>query len=173
MADVYSEIKDTLQKICRPKCLQVYFAEIVSVEDDTTCTIKIDDDLQLSDVRLRAVVNDEQSGILITPKKGSIVLVADLSGGKMAQMSILMYSEVDHIEINGGDKGGLINIEDLTDKLNKLVDEVNALKDTFNSHVHTGTGYASTPLSIQAPVDKASDVTKFNKSDFEDDKIQH
>ena len=81
--DIYSDIKNKLQKICQPQGLRLYFAEIVSIQDDTTCTVKLEDDLQLSDVRLRSVVNSEESGIVITPAVGSVVLVADLSGGKI------------------------------------------------------------------------------------------
>ena len=122
--DVYSDIKSKLQKICQPKGLRLYFAEIVSIQDDTTCTVKLEDDLQLSDVRLRSVVNSEESGIVITPAVGSVVLVADLSGGKLSSMAVIMYSEIDKIEINGGKNGGLINIEDLVSHINTIEDVV-------------------------------------------------
>ena len=172
--DIYSDIKSKLQKICQPTALQTYFAQVVSVENDTTCTLQLEDDLKVSDVRLRSVVNDSESGIVITPSVGSIVLVADLSGGKFTQMVVVMYSEIDKVEFNGGKKDGLININDLTNKLNNLVDEVNGLKDKFNTHTHTVTTTAPAGEWItKTTTSTASDATKFNKSDYEDDKITH
>lgn len=50
-----------------------FTAKVKSV-DGEVCTIEIDG-LQLSDVRLRAVVNSNKEKILITPRKDSCVLV--------------------------------------------------------------------------------------------------
>lgn len=172
--DIYAKLRTQLQNLCQKgDAIEYFIAEVVSVESDTTCTVKLEEDLNVSDVRLRTVVNDEDSGILITPKVGSYVLVADLSGGKKVTMVTVMYSEIDKIVINGGKNDGLINICELTDKLNNLVDEVNALKDKFNGHTHTGTGYAGAALTINAPTSKASAATKFSKDDYEDTLITH
>ena len=170
--DTYGKIKHILQKMCQtPGDSALILAKVKKV-DGQTCTVTIDE-LELADVRLRAVVNDEDSGILVTPTVGSFVMITDLSNGDKRDWAVVMYSEVDKVEFNGGKKDGLININDLTDKLNKLVDEVNALKDKFNGHVHTGTGYNGAPLTINATTDQASAATKFDKSDYEDDKITH
>lgn len=170
--DIYSDIKNKLQKICQPKGLRLYFAEIVSIQDDTTCTVKLEDDLQLSDVRLRSVVNSEKSGIVITPAVGSVVLVADLSGGKLSSMAVIMYSEIDKIEINGGKNGGLINIEDLVSHINTIEDDINNLKTAMS-------GWTPTPKDGGAALKGAvtswagQSITKTKKSDIEDDKIKH
>ena len=170
--DIYSDIKNKLQKICQPKGLRLYFAEIVSIQDDTTCTVKLEDDLQLSDVRLRSVVNSEKSGIVITPAVGSVVLVADLSGGKLSSMAVIMYSEIDKIEINGGKNGGLINIEDLVSHINTIEDDINTLKTAMS-------GWTPTPQDGGAALKGAvtswagQSITKTKKSDIEDDKIKH
>ena len=141
--------------------------------DGQTCTVTIDD-LELSDVRLRAVVNDEESGILVTPTVGSFVMITDLSNGDKRDWAVVMYSEIDKVEFNGGKKDGLININDLTNKLNNLVDEVNSLKAKFNTHTHTVTTTAPAGEWItKTTTSTASDATKFNKSDYEDDKITH
>ena len=66
----------------------------------------------------------------------------------------------EQITINGGSNGGVINIGELTDKLNMLV-------DAFNNHMHTnGNEGANTGV----PITKADD---FSASDYEDDKITH
>lgn len=170
--DIYGKLKNRIQKMCQtPGDSALILAKVKNV-DGQTCTVTIDD-LELADVRLRAVVNDEESGTLVTPTVGSFVMITDLSNGDKRDWAVVMYSEIDKVEFNGGKKDGLININDLTDKLNNLVDEVNDLKDKFNGHVHQGTGYAGAAISIQPTTSTASAATKFDKSDYEDDKITH
>ena len=101
--------------MCQSKLSALILAEVKQV-DGTTCTVIIDE-LELREVRLRAVVNDEESGIVVTPKVGSMVMISDLSNGNMNDWAVMMYSEIETIAINGGKNKGLINIEDLTDKL--------------------------------------------------------
>lgn len=153
------------------------FTAKVKAVDDDTCSVELDG-LTLTDVRLRAVVNGENSKILVTPETGSYVLVADLAGD-LSQLVVVGYSEVKKIEVdtdkiifNGGENKGLIQIEKLTQKLNELVDK-------FNQHTHTGTfsgaigeipvsgtiNSTSIPIPIIQPF--------FVKSDYEDDKITH
>lgn len=82
-----------------------------------TCSVLIDD-LALSDVRLRAVINNQETGMVITPAVGSYVMITDLSNGNKRDWAVLMYSEIDKVEFNSGKNEGLIKIKDLTDKLN-------------------------------------------------------
>lgn len=176
--DIYTKIRKQLQNVCQPDrtAIGLHLAEVVSVEQDTTCTVRLTPSLTLSGVQLRAVVNTNTSGIVLTPAVGSYVLVADLSGGQYTRMAAVMYSETDSIAFNGGQHGGLVNIEDLTGKLNNLVNEVNALKDTFNNHTHVLSGTCSTgPISGTATptASKAQAASKFDKSDYEDDKVKH
>lgn len=79
------------------------------------------------------------------------------------------------VVINGGDLGGMVNIEQLTQKLNDFI-------AAFNSHTHeilpgfvnvTGSATAQTnTLSVVVPA-----ITKrhleVNKSDYEDEKVKH
>lgn len=72
---------------------------------------------------------------------------------------------------NSGVLGGLINISQLTTKLNGLVTEVNAIKTKFNTHKHVG---VSTGAGISGITNTlASDATAFDKADYEDEKIKH
>lgn len=171
--DIYGKLKNRIQNLCQtPSDSALILAKVKNV-DGKTCTVTIDE-LELSDVRLRAVVNDEESGIVITPTVGSFVMITDLSNGDKRDWAVVMYSEIDKVEFNGGKKDGLININDLTNKLNNLVDEVNSLKAKFNTHTHTVTTTAPAGEWItKTTTSTASDATKFNKSDYEDDKITH
>ena len=174
-----SEIKESIQKMASKGGAGIVFnAKVKSVQGDTTCTVELDG-LTVSDVRLRAVVNSETSKILVTPKTGSYVLVADLSGD-LSQLAVVGYSEVEKIEVdandkiifNGGENKGLIQIEKLTQKLNDLVNK-------FNQHTHPGTfsgtiGGAPVSGTINA-TSIPTQITEpfFVKSDYEDENITH
>jgi hypothetical protein len=142
----------------------VFTAQVVSV-DGECCTVDYDG-LQVSDVRLRAVVNGEQSKILVTPKVGSYVMVVSLTDD-MTQLIVSAFSEVDKIEIdtgkivlNGGQNGGIVNITQLTQKLNDMV-------NMFNAHTHAVTTIGGATTSPVVP------AALFNASDYNDDKILH
>lgn len=171
MSNVYSDIKKKLQELCQKQTSALILAEVKKV-DGTTCTVAIDD-LELSDVRLRAVVNEEESGIVVSPKVGSMVMITDLSHGNMRDWAVIMYSEIDNITINGGKNNGMINIQDLTDKLNALVDWCkNHTHDGVITAVSGGSGAPATgtPGNTGKPI---TTPNEFDKSDYEDDKITH
>lgn len=114
-------------------------------------------------VRLKASELDDDGQLLVTPKVGTAVTVGSLSG----DLSQLVVLQVDHIEtiiINGGKLGGLINIGQLTDKINELV-------DTFNKHTHNVT--VSHPGGTFTTVEPGETAPSFNKSDYEDKTIKH
>jgi hypothetical protein len=173
--DIYTRIRKQLQNLCQQgqSSFGLFLAEVVSVEQDTTCTVRLNPSLTLSDVQLRAVVNQETTGILIKPAVGSYVLVADLSGGQYTRLAVVMYSEIDRIEINGGENNGLVKIQELTDKLNALV-------DWCKGHTHggvitavsggSGAPAVGTPGNTGKPT---SNPDRFDKADYEDDKITH
>ena len=161
-----SEVRDVIRKICGVDNQGLIFfnAEVVTV-DDETCTVKRNG-IEHTDVRLAAVVDGNTKNLLIKPKVGSMVLIADLSEGLMRDLAIIGWSEVETITINGGDFGGLVKIQELTNKLNTLV-------QAFNTHTHnvatTGTAAAQTGTATAI----VTQAQQFSKSDYEDTKIKH
>ena len=129
---------------------------IVKEVSGVTCTVEIGS-LTVSDVRLRASVNQEEKQILITPEIGSAVILASLSGD-MTNLVVVAVDVAESITINGGKLGGLINIEALTAKLNELV-------QVFNSHTHTAPNGPTTPPTTSAK--------QLQRKDYEDEKIKH
>ncbi|MCM1035531.1 MAG: hypothetical protein NC038_05485 [Paludibacter sp.] len=177
--DVYGKIAQLIKQMGEPRHLLVFPAEVKQV-DGRSCTVSIDS-FDLTDVRLRAVVNDEKEQFLITPKQGSRVLVADLSNGDLRDLAVIAFSEVEKIEIdttaevifNGGDNHGLVNIADLHQRLQTL-------EQAFNSHTHivnaSGTGNMGNPISVSGTAAKiTSDSTQFqgNYDAYEDTKVKH
>lgn len=175
-----SEIRDKIRKIATASPVGVcYTAKVVSV-DGECCTVELEG-MRLTDVRLRAVVNGEESRLLITPKVDSYVQLLDLNGD-FAQMMVIAYSEVDKVELtvndtiainaddtivmNGGNNDGLVKINELTRKLNELV-------DTFNGHTHTVATTGSATAQEGTAAATTSPASTFNKRDYENDKILH
>lgn len=67
-----SEIRKSIKKIASEKGSSFFTAKVENV-DGEVCSVKVDD-LLLTDVRLRTVVNNEVSKILITPEIGRKIL---------------------------------------------------------------------------------------------------
>ncbi|MBR3659075.1 MAG: hypothetical protein IKN61_04105 [Bacteroidaceae bacterium] len=163
--DPLSEIREKIKRIANGNGSFTCFTAKVTSVDGETCDVELEG-MKLTDVRLRAVMNGEDSKILVTPKIGSHVLVVDLSGN-LSQLAAVGYSEVEKIEIdatdkiifNGGNNKGLIQIEKLTQKLNELVIAINA-------HTHPVVSGSATGVMVSA-------LSPFSSSDYEDTKITH
>lgn len=184
--DIYGQIAQTIKKMGTAHGVILFSAEVKSVNGDT-CTLIIGS-LELTDVRLRAVVNSENDKIVVTPKAGSRVLAADMSGGSYRDLVVLSYSEIEKVEVaieqttctidkdgivmNGGNKGGLVNIDDLVAHINTIEDDVNNLKKIFSgwSPVAQDGGAALKSATTTWAVQQ---ITKTQKSDFEDTIIKH
>lgn len=156
-------------------------------EDEQTCDISIDEDLTLSNCRLNAIIDNYDNRLLIVPKNNSMVAFIAI-GGKLTEPLIVSYSEIEKvlltigesdiiikdgkIEMNGGDLGGLINIEDLVSHMNTIEDDINNLKNIMSgwSPVAQDGGAA---LKGAITTWAGQSITKTKKSDFEDTKITH
>ena len=171
--DNYTEIKNKIRAMVGKNTPLLLTGKVKSV-DGETCTVSIGD-LTLTDVRLRSVINGEDSKLLITPADNSYVTIIDLSGD-LRETEVIGYSQIKAIDIdtsgditvncrgniviNGGSNDGLVKINELTQKLNQLVQQ-------FNAHTHTvpnGSSSAPTP-PIAFPY--------FSKTQYEDTKVKH
>lgn len=180
-----SKIKESIQSIAgRNINDDCYVVGKVTDANGTTCSVKINDTLTLSDVLCIAADDGESNNIKIKPAIGSKVLMADLSGGNLRQMIVVAYTQIAELEmpkiesliINGGNKGAIINIEDLTGKINEVIDVLNNLITSYNDHTHivstTGNATAQTGTAQKIPT-SAKRATELSSSDFADDMIKH
>ena len=71
-------------------------AKVISIEGDNTCTVEDLNDLQIEDVRLRATIEESENNLVIKPKVGSYVLIANLVQSE--EWVVISWSEVDQIE---------------------------------------------------------------------------
>ncbi len=157
-----------LRKAVGPTPLTVYQGIVASVEG-ITCTVTFGSQ-NVSGVRLRASQAENSSQILLVPRVGTAVIVCSLSGD-FSDLAVIAVDEVERIEINGGKLGGLINIEELTERLNSLV-------NAFNSHTHTipsgGVICGNDPNEVPVVVPPVlSPASSFSRSEYEDESIKH
>ena len=143
---------------------------IVKSVSGKLCEVEIGN-IVIPDVRLRASELDDGGEMLVTPKEGSAVIVGSLSGD-LSQLVVLQVDHIDSIVINGGELGGLINIEQLTEKLNAIEDDINSLKAAITNWLpvaQDGGAALKTAVSTWA----GQQLTRSEKSDYEDEKIKH
>lgn len=160
-------LADNIKRL-NPTTMWLTQGEVVAVED-LTCTVKIGD-AEIEGVRLRASLTGRDRQILTVPKVGSSVTLGCLTAD-LNNLVVLQVDEIEKIIVNGGELGGLIKIQELTDKINALV-------EAFNSHTHllpagaviTSAGPSTNPVNVPAITKKAA---KLNKKDYEDETIKH
>lgn len=176
--DTYAEIARAIKAITGGNGGTALFtAEVKSVEGET-CTVLVGE-LEVPDVLLTPADEGADGKLLITPKEGSQVMVADLSGGELRHLAVVHWGEVekisltaDSIELNGGDNGGLVKIEALTDKINNIEKDINKLKQAFTTWVPVPQDGGSSLKSGVASW-AAQQLVQTQVSDLEDDKITH
>lgn len=160
--DEYRKLQENLKRASgNGRTISIYQGIVRSVTGNL-CEVTVGG-ITIPGVRLKASEMDDDGKMLITPKIGSAVTIGSLSG----DLTELVVLQVDHIEtivINGGKLGGLINISQLTDKINELV-------EAFNAHTHQVT--VSHPGGTFTTVKPTSSAKSFKKDDYEDVKIKH
>ena len=191
--DSYTEIRNKIRAMTGQKTPLLLTGKVESV-DGETCTVTVGD-LKLTDVRLRSVVNGEDSKLLITPKKDSYVTLIDLSG-ELRETEVIGYSEIEAIDIetesdinikckgdtnidcdgtvtfNGGGNHGLAKVESVTQKLNALENDINLLKQIFTAWmpiVYDGGASLKTATATWA----AQSLSATRREDIENDKVKH
>ena len=165
----YSKLKNLLQGFGGENVITIYQG-IVNRIDGCLCEVQIGN-IAIPDVRLRASEIGDDGEMLITPKVGTAVTIGSLSGD-LSQLVVLNVDHIESIVINGGKLGGLINIEQLTEKLNTIEDDINSLKNVMSSWTpvaQDGGAALKTSISIWA----GQALTKSQRGDYEDETVKH
>lgn len=119
----------------------------------------------------------DQMGLLKISLKDGLEIEVDPDNLTVKFGDTTLENDGKVIQINGGDNKGMVNIEDLTSKLNKLVNEVNQLRITFNTHTHqvatTGTSVAQSGIASPTASPMSTSISSFSSGDYEDTKITH
>lgn len=167
--DPYRELRELLAKIGGGKATNLYQG-VVTALSDITCEVSIDG-LSIPDVRLRASTEVDGAQIIVRPAVGSVVIVGSLTGD-LDHLVVLSMDRAEEVIINGGELGGLIKVQELTQKLNALESEVNNLKQLFASWVPVkGDGGAVLRGLLGSWAGKR--LTLSRREDYEDTKVKH
>lgn len=159
--DIYRELAERLRQTTgsRPVALT---QGIITQVDGLLCRVRIGT-LEVPGVRLRASETEQGGQLLVTPKVGTAVIVGSLTGD-LSQLVVLHADCAESIVMGGGALGGLVNIAELTARLNSLV-------DAFNRHTHQVT--VSHPGGTFTTMQPAQGAERFNRGDYEDSRVTH
>jgi hypothetical protein len=132
-------VRSVIQKLAGDAVIQTYLCKVKSVNKDVCECEPVNGGANFLAVQLRAVTGLE-SGILITPKVDSHVIIGLLENDE-AQAFVMMYGEIETIELRGDAQGGLVQIKELKeniDALKKFVEAMHqALPSAFNAILPT------------------------------------
>jgi len=144
-----------------------------------TCSIEpVNGGPTYNGVRLKPVIDRDDHGITCIPIVGSHVLFGILNNDdkipyiiqftrvesyfiKTANGATLLLKKDGTIELNGDSFGGLVKVQELTDRLN-------VLEDAFNSHVHAGV--VSGVGSSAPPITPVANTTR---TQLENTRVKH
>ena len=130
------------------------------VADGSAGVVLATDDIESIEI----VVSDKTSRVLIDEERVRI----DVDQETSAELT------KDGVVFNGGSLGGLVKVEELTDKLNELI-------EAFNEHTHTlgarsvsvwGTASAQSNLTAILVPAITSKHTKVKRGDYENEKVK-
>ena len=110
--------------------MQVFPAVVKDVdEQQRTCTVRVNDNVDIEDVRLYAVVDDRLKGFCLIPAKDSMVLVGRIANSN--ELFVCSFSVVDKVLGTIGDKMEIaIDEESLSYKCDKTEIEVKSAELT-------------------------------------------
>ena len=159
-----SKIKELIRSIAKGRQVTIFTAEVVAVDDQHCDVVYAGTTL----TKVKHFCIDDAGSLLIKPKIKSMVTVAGYDD--LRDLQILKVQDIDKIIFNNGSNHGLVNIADLTSKLNNLVAEIKALKTSLDIHVHVGvtTGIGTSGTSVIT-----GNFSDFNQSNYEDTNFKH
>ena len=184
--DKYRKLAELLK--ARNQSGDIFIHATISKITGDTCSVKVGE-LELSDVRLRATTASGDDKLLITPKEGSNVILGANAGDlrelvvmkvddpakiyyRHKDLKIEIDGDTGKITINGGKLGGLIKIKDLVDKVNKIEDDINTLKQDFSTWVPVPND-GGAALKTASASWAGQQIQKTQVDDIEDKKVTH
>lgn len=132
-----SELSNAIKKLAASGLMACMNGEIISVDKtEMTCEVSFGDE---DSVVASLVCGDKKKGIVQVPKVGSNVVVMFYSP---TVAFVVMVDEVDEILINGGENGGLVNVEELKSWMSNVESDLSTLKTLLSTSAVAGNGAA-------------------------------
>lgn len=117
------------------------------------------------------LIIDDEDGTLNINFNGDINISTKGSVMINSAQDIMIRSQ-DSVMVNDGSNQGVVKIKELTEKLNKTIQELEQLRNLFNTHVHPGvqTGPGS---SGPTPTQMSTPFSTYVQTDYEDFNFIH
>lgn len=163
----------------------------VTAVDKTARTVDVeplDEDAPILGCNLQAN-QGSTFGVVQIPRVDSYVVVGFLTG--VAAGVVLLCDDVESVEVvvkdkdtgsvvvsedgvvmNGGSLGGLVKVEDLTDRLNIIEKDINKLKKVFSSSWIPSPQDGGAALKAAAASWAGAQLTETQRSDYENEKVK-
>lgn len=104
----------------------VFQAVVTEVDEkEFTCTVRVDDEIDYFDVRLRSIVKADLNGFSLIPKLESVVLVCRIDSSN--ELFVCQFSEIDKIVFSAGDDKKINILSDLDKTEIKWGDKVSVM----------------------------------------------
>ena len=167
-----SEIRQAIQVMAKQGNVQSFSAYVGKVEsvNDTTCDVMlIADGVMIFDVRLKAATAGN-TGFYAKPKQGSFVVIVMLD---KTNAFVAACDEVEEIYCiaDGQDNGGVVKIEPLLQRLNKIEQTLTSALTLIQTHTHAvASGVASPSPMLAAMITNAGTTVRSN---LENIKFRH
>lgn len=171
--DKYAKLKEVLREICKDpdEVHPLLFQAVVKSVEKDSCTVDIGG-LELSDVRLKAVADGKTEQVIMAiPAVGSRVLAGSLTGD-YRDLAVLSLENFDTLILGGKGYGGMVKVEELVGRLNKIEKEINELKQAISAWKPVsmdGGGALLTALTKWLTVE----LTETKRDEIENVKIVH
>lgn len=164
-----NELRRALQQKYGEKPVTILGTIAAVDENSKTCNID-DDGFIMYGIRLQSVTN-AAAGILKVPKIGAQALAVKIEDGD--GFMLLDCAEYSKIIFNGGNNGGLINIQSLVNKINAIENDLNSLKTVFKTTWIPVAQDGGAALKTAAADWVDQTITKTKTKDLEDKTVTH
>ncbi len=154
--------------------IQVFIGEVTEVDEENyTVDIKPPGQAELSEVRLKAAIDGEKTGLVEIPEVGSTVLFS-IIGNQPDEATIIKCSKVAKIIINNGENGGLLIDEKANNNLKAIKDFIETMKSAISTGFQSvGAGSSANGATGKAAFESALSGQSISFEDMKNDKVTH
>lgn len=176
---IQDAIRQMVKSMVKP---DIELAKVLEFDSSNwSITIELNSGGTNDQVTIKSVLNDDQTGILVEPVIGSMVLVGIVNGRK-ENMSVLCYSEIksmriiptETIQLRGDSFGGIVKLQELQANLDKLKTAIETIQAATASGLNAvGVGSAANGPTGASTFNSEVQSIDLNFSDMENQNVKH
>lgn len=176
---IQDAIRQMVKSMVKP---DIELAKVLEFDSSNwSITIELNSGGTNDQVTIKSVLNDIQTGILVEPEIGSMVLVGIVNGRK-ENMSVLCYSEIksiriipsETIQLKGDSFGGLVKLQQLETNLNKLKTAIETIVNATASGMSAiGAGSAANGATGATTFNSSTQGIDLSFENMENENVKH